>query len=336
MTSAAFDESCLFSLPNVCVCVVCLSRRSGAGHGVVIGTASCAAVEWISDTVLTCTPSGDFVVGSYSVRVTLPAGDPSAAPANGSFTGVVIDMLCPAGMFGSLGQPCEPCPAGATCPGGASDPIALPAYYPLSRTQFVVCSPPEACLGAVNASAVGGTGTGGRSVVGCGVNYFGSRCADCRPGSYRLNGGCASCPNTAWLLLLSFFLAVVGCVALAVYLSSKKINFAGLSIGVVRYFAFFPVQVACSPLALLFLAATLVNGIITGTYGCPGVRLSRTSSSCCPCLRGSSLRGRRPWSRCTTASPSSTSTSTCSHRSAACRSTTRQSGTSSSRCPSCC
>ncbi len=57
----------------------------------------------------------------------------------------------------------------------------------------------------------------------------------CRVGSYRLRGKCAKCPNTAWLLFFSFSLAIVACVAAAVYLSKKRINMAGLSIGVVSY-----------------------------------------------------------------------------------------------------
>ncbi len=54
----------------------------------------------------------------------------------------------------------------------------------------------------------------------------------CRLGSYRLKSECKSCPNTAWLLFLMFALVIVTAVAIAVFLSKKKINFAGLSIGV--------------------------------------------------------------------------------------------------------
>lgn len=34
----------------------------------------------------------------------------------------------------------------AVCHGGALDPIALSGYYRLSRSVFVACTPPEACL----------------------------------------------------------------------------------------------------------------------------------------------------------------------------------------------
>jgi hypothetical protein len=51
---------------------------------------------------------------------------------------------------------------------------------------------------------------------------------------YRLRSRCATCPNTAWLLFFGFSIAIVAAVAAAVYLSKKRINMAGLSIGVVR------------------------------------------------------------------------------------------------------
>jgi hypothetical protein len=68
--------------------------------------------------------------------------------------------------------------------------------------------------------------------LSCAENYLGVRCADCRLGSYRVRSTCRKCPNTAWLLFLLFALALLAAVAAAVYLSKKKINFAGLSIGV--------------------------------------------------------------------------------------------------------
>jgi hypothetical protein len=55
---------------------------------------------------------------------------------------------------------------------------------------------------------------------------------------------CIRCPNTAWLLFLSFSFAIVAFVAMGVWLSKKKINLAGLSIGVVSGWGFMAV---CSP-----------------------------------------------------------------------------------------
>ena len=49
---------------------------------------------------------------------------------------------------------------------------------------------------------------------------------------YRLRGTCHTCPDTAWLLFLLFALAITFFVAVAVWLGKKKINLAGMSIGV--------------------------------------------------------------------------------------------------------
>ena len=50
----------------------------------------------------------------------------------------------------------------------------------------------------------------------------------------RLRDVCKACPNTAWLLFLMFSVALVAIVALAVYLSRKRLNLAALGIGIVR------------------------------------------------------------------------------------------------------
>lgn len=66
-----------------------------------------------------------------------------------------------------------------------------------------------------------------------GLNSWSPVCLVVGAGAYRLKDVCKGCPNTAWLLFLMFSLAIVCLVALAVYLSKRKINLAGLSIGVV-------------------------------------------------------------------------------------------------------
>ena len=108
--------------------------------------------------------------------------------------------------------------------------MALRGFYPSSRSLFVPCAPAEACQGGVNSSVL----LVSDSVAGCGPNYSGLRCAECRSGSYRRGGRCHTCPNTAWLLFLSFAFAIVAVVGAAVYLSRKRVNLAGLSVGVVR------------------------------------------------------------------------------------------------------
>ena len=198
-------------------------------HRVTLGdTVSCAGVAWVSDTLLTCAVVGTLPAGPYDVRVTLQ-NDTSHGTSV-----VVVTAECPFGMYGGAGEACLPCPAGARCIGGMSDPIALPGYYPSSRALFIPCQPVTACLGDVNASEVAtGAAADGSGVVSCADGYHGQRCADCRPQWYRLRLECRPCPNTAWLLFLLFAVALVAAAAAAMYLSKTKINFAGLGIGVV-------------------------------------------------------------------------------------------------------
>jgi hypothetical protein len=124
--------------------------------------------------------------------------------------------------------------------------VAIRGFYPSSRSLFVPCAPSEACQGGVNSSVL----LVSDSVAGCGPNYSGLRCAECRSGSYRRGGRCHPCPNTAWLLFLSFAFAIVAAVGAAVYLSRKRVNLAGLSVGVVR---------ACCLLFLSLLQVLLLS-----------------------------------------------------------------------------
>ena len=203
------------------------SSATGA-HVVHVGTtATCSRVVWLSDNTLTCTIVGTFPAGRYPVTVQL--GDDVSPPTPAS----TLTALCPVDMYGRSddSEACKACPVGALCSGGDADPVSQVGYYPLARASFVECSPPEACVGGVNGSVV--TSVSASSTVSCSDNYAGPRCAQCAQGSYRLSGTCHKCPNTAWLLFLLFSLAIVAAVAVAVYLSKKKINFAVLSIGVV-------------------------------------------------------------------------------------------------------
>ena len=216
-------------------------------HFGFIGTTPCASLSWLSDDTVLCTLTGVFVVGPYSVRVALvdavPDGSDGAAVAaflqtlaprgNSTVAGdaVAVAALCPSGTFGADGALCATCPVGAICSGGVADPIAAPGYFPTARAAFVPCTPPEACVGGVTAAAVV---VSGASVSGCASNYAGDRCSTCSSTAYRLKSECRACPNTAWLLFLLFGAAIMVIVSFAVYLSKKKINLAGVSIGVVR------------------------------------------------------------------------------------------------------
>ena len=123
------------------------------------------------------------------------------------------------------------CPAGGRCAGGTAQPVSLPGHFPLASGAFVACVPRAACTGGLSAADL--AARGGQERVGCSRLYRGDRCAECAEGAYRLKGTCASCPDTAWLLFFGFATVITCGVALAVYLAGKRINLAGLSIGVV-------------------------------------------------------------------------------------------------------
>jgi hypothetical protein len=195
-------------------------------HAVRVGPLACGSVNWVDDAELSCVPEGDVPTGPTSVTISL-AGDASAA--------VFIMAGCPANWFARLGDRCAPCPSGASCLGGVSDPVSLPGHFPLSMTEFVECAPRAACAGGMSGADLASRSSGDR--VGCSRLYRGDRCAECTVGAYRLKGKCASCPDTAWLLFFGFSLVITAAVAAAVYLAGKRINMAGLSIGVVRWWA---------------------------------------------------------------------------------------------------
>ena len=51
---------------------------------------------------------------------------------------------------------------------------------------------------------------------------------------YRIEQRCNPCPDSAWLLLVGFFAALLAVMGFGLYLQGKAMNFAGFSIGVVR------------------------------------------------------------------------------------------------------
>ncbi len=204
-------------------------------HTLLLGGLPCGAVAWVSNALLTCVPNHDFAPGVYNVTVVVAGAVSAPLP---------VPVTCPPGTYGRSGVDarCAACPAGAQCRGRDQEPSSLWGWYPLARAHFVPCSPSQACAGGVDAAALaagassgGGTGgVGGGGALGCARYYSGVRCAECTLGAYRRGGQCRACPDTAWLLLVSFCAAVVGAVAAAVYLNGKRINMAGLSVGVVR------------------------------------------------------------------------------------------------------
>jgi hypothetical protein len=140
-------------------------------------------------------------------------------------------------------QFCTRCPAQASCAGGYDDPVAIPGFYQLGRSEFEACTPPEACPGgSVNAS--------------CAKGYVGIPCSKCdevhvivvRPERshssfplcfavflqdfYRLALKCVKCPSFAWIFIVVFAVGIFLLLLLGMWLSQRRINLAALGIGV--------------------------------------------------------------------------------------------------------
>jgi hypothetical protein len=103
---------------------------------VTVGGSPCEAVQWVSDSLLTCTPLTDLPIGSHDLVVTVH---------NQRSQPVGVAALCPEGSFGLAGQQCVACPDGALCAGRGADPVARQGFYPLTRATFVECVPSAAC-----------------------------------------------------------------------------------------------------------------------------------------------------------------------------------------------
>ena len=134
-------------------------------HTVWINSTACVDVVWASDRAVACTVAGVFAVGNY--RVTLRVNGVGTAPS----AAATLRFECGPGYYGNDGQACVPCPEGAECSGGFAPPVALVGYFPEAAGLFVLCSPPEACLGGENGT--------------CSKLYTGPRCANCALGAYR-------------------------------------------------------------------------------------------------------------------------------------------------------
>jgi hypothetical protein len=196
-------------------------------HVVAVGPLSCGRVVWTSDEQLSCEPEGETVTGP--ANVSLSVGGSTSQP-------VSVVAGCPEDWYARPSQLCVPCPLGARCAGGLAGPVSLQGHYPVSLAEFVQCIPRAACAGGLSGAAL--VSRTGQDTAGCSRLYRGDRCAECDAGAYQRKGKCAKCPDTAWLLFLGFALAIVAAVGAAVYLSGKRINMAGLSIGVVSARAF--------------------------------------------------------------------------------------------------
>ena len=125
----------------------------------------------------------------------------------------VSNCSCFAGFYtNSPGAACITCPAGGTCAGGLSLPVAAPGFFssPDNPTVFLVCPRPKSCAG------------GDR----CNPGYSESLCAVCAEGYYSSAiGECLKCPSSPAFSLILLMSIIGVCIfptaALLVWITSR-------------------------------------------------------------------------------------------------------------------
>ena len=164
--------------------------------------------------------------------------DPTFAPPESCIVVNNTQPLIPPGKLCAwgAGDTCQPCAAGALCPGGAQL-LTLPGYWAPSTTSppsdITACPAPLAttrCPGALTSVAA--------DASACGAGFKGQACAACAGGYFPSAGSCAPCPASASSLqglltpLLIFLggLAALGLLLLLLLFSSIKIREARHSV----------------------------------------------------------------------------------------------------------
>ena len=137
-----------------------------------------------------------------------------------------LPVRCKEGYYALPGEECKECPAGARCPGGLQDSQSLPGFWRDSRTNYTMCSPPEACAGGDNGSIA--------AFQPCAVGYTGVGCSPppCAEGYYLMSGKCHECPEIAWLLILIACIMILLVILLLIWADRKRINLVGLRVGI--------------------------------------------------------------------------------------------------------
>lgn len=184
-------------------------------------------------TAVSCSRARARGIGWTQATVTV-AGQVSA--------GVQVLAECMEGYYGRAADVvCTACPQNAFCPGGALDPLPNAGFFRVGRTEFAVCTPPEACVAVSVALAlksgvhdIGVAGTNsssttlsGIAISNCAIGYGGPLCARCVGGFFRKSGTCAVCPTTGPIIILIF--VVLGFMfAIAVsFVYKHRIKFKG-------------------------------------------------------------------------------------------------------------
>ena len=150
---------------------------------------------------------------AMGIRATAACSDPAFAPPEQcsalalAYTRGALLATLPAPQGSSAvqqscawgsGDACQPCPAGALCPGG-TQLLPLPGFWvprpdaPL--TAFLACPPPNPTLRCPGWSSAAAAAAAGAPPGLCGVGYRGSACTACSPAFFLQAGQCAPCPT---------------------------------------------------------------------------------------------------------------------------------------------
>ena len=215
-------------------------------------------------TVSFCLNHTRATVGYHNVSVTTAGqtGTLDAAEEGALLVG------CQPGHYGTVGEPCLPCPKGAACAGFVSDvtfalqgseglvaavaalglsvdtrtggvhwyPRPLPGFYNLNGSQAAAC-PVSALVPGRDVCVVACTpaeACAGDNV--CALGYLSKpplfRCATCAKSYYKRSGECIKCPDSPVALVIGFLVLLALGAGGAYLLNKKNINIAFLSIGI--------------------------------------------------------------------------------------------------------
>lgn len=176
------------------------------GLKIKIGAVDCINSTYVDDSTIYCVASGGNV-GDVLVTVLI-----DSAVGYGHTT-----FVCPDTHY-TVFQKCMACPSGAVCDG--SNAISLVGYTRvLSKSDeisFIQCIPPHACVS--------------KESPNCAVGYTGVYCSACETTFYRNGVDCIQCSDSSTVILILFFLGLIGIGLFLGFLHHKQVNLKGATV----------------------------------------------------------------------------------------------------------
>lgn len=184
-------------------CKLCVQGKYGPNSG----ASACFdcdfgkfASERASDQCTVCPPNtfGDSKGSSSCTSCPLNAQSSQASTS-------LRDCFCPFSFYGKAfqGEDCKTCATGngaVTCPTNTSIPIVGDGWFFVDfpdPSSIVKCEPLEACTQTVTGQTV------------CSSGYSGEICSECSEKYSRLGTRCQTCPDHAWILVVTLLLLYV-------------------------------------------------------------------------------------------------------------------------------